>query len=155
MWPSWPKWFLSTPKVSGSNSREAPKFSKTILNISRPIISSVHPTRRTRVISSRFNRDIVTARELCQVSWLRITLAGKARKKGPLPTSNYNHYYSKYRLVKWSLVVFRWGPKYSGRNLFINLCIPARRIIPKGKPSDTMVSAICCCDYNILKLCYS
>ena len=45
------------------------------------IISSVLPTRWTRVISSRFNREIVTTRELCQVSWLWNTLAGNARTK--------------------------------------------------------------------------
>ena len=46
------------------------------------IISSVHPTSRwTRVISSRFNREVVTARELCQVAWLRMHTAGKARTK--------------------------------------------------------------------------
>ena len=34
-------------------------------------ISSVYPTSRwTRVISSWFNREIATARKLCQVSWL-------------------------------------------------------------------------------------
>ena len=47
------------------------KCSKTILNIFGHIISSVHPTWWTRGDSSWFNREIVTARESCQVSWGR------------------------------------------------------------------------------------
>ena len=60
---------LSTPKVSGSNPREAQQLSKPFWKFYLNIISSVHPARGTRVINSRFNRETVTARELCQVSW--------------------------------------------------------------------------------------
>ena len=74
------KRLLSTPKVSGSNPREAQKFSKPFWIFLDHIVSSVHPARWT-VISSRFNCKIVIAREVCQVSWLQITLAGKARTK--------------------------------------------------------------------------
>ena len=75
------KRLLSTPKVLGSNPREAQTFQKPFKIFFRNIIWSGRPTRWTRVISSWFNRKIVTARELGQVSWLRITLVGKARPK--------------------------------------------------------------------------
>ena len=56
-------------EIIGSNPREVQTFSSTILNISLGhIIASVHPTRITRVISSRLKREIVTAIELCQVT---------------------------------------------------------------------------------------
>ena len=45
------------------------------------IISSVHPTRRNRVISSWSNREIVTARGCVKSLEFGCTLAGKARTK--------------------------------------------------------------------------
>ena len=62
----------------GVNPREAQKISKPFWILLDHVISSVHSTRWTRVISSW---SIVIPRELCQVSWLWITLAGKARTK--------------------------------------------------------------------------
>ena len=52
------------------SQRSTLHFQKSFRIFLGHIILSVDPTRWTRVIMSYFNWEIVTARELCQISWL-------------------------------------------------------------------------------------
>ena len=76
------KRLLLTLKVSGSNPREAQLFSKQFWLFLGYIISSVHSTRRTRAIGSRFNREIVIASCTKSLDWGSLKM-----------TPPYNHYW--------------------------------------------------------------
>ena len=88
-------------------------------------ITSVHPTRWTRVISGRFNREIVTARELCQVFWLRIILDGKAGTRAGNKPLLFN--FSSFNIKNFRAFLFLYGlklkqfEKINGSKIIFNL----------------------------------